>query len=369
MGGEPLGVRHASVPTRPARPASQPALVVPRRRQLGVGLDQDRHSAGRAPWVCWAPLWRSSSLEGPEHPVPDLPATDPDWSERLGPAARHTLFSMFFFILYMQQVLPLQRDSRRLLPALSLTIFIAAGLGGQLVTGSASSHPGDRRDLRLSRLSWSSQLSVGGALPHRILGPSLLAGVGFGFVTSTIAGVSGVDWEQGMASGLINTSQQIGGALGLAVLSTPPPPARITSSRRAPGPPESLAEGFQTAFLGGAMMAALGVVATLVLIRTRDSKAHVEMSNNRRSPSQPTNESRGLRVAPVPGATRCQPRGRWLRRSPRGGGRGSRPGLRHQPDRRAGAERDVRRGRRRAPSILIPAPGAAGGKLRSKSRH
>ena len=43
--------------------------------------------------------------------------------------------------------------------------------------------------------------------------------------------------------------------------------------------PNALTEGFQIAFLGGAMIAALGVVATLVLIRTRDSKAHVEMSN------------------------------------------------------------------------------------------
>jgi hypothetical protein len=40
-----------------------------------------------------------------------------------------------------------------------------------------------------------------------------------------------------------------------------------------------LNEGFQSAFLGGAVLAALGFVATLVLIRTRDSKAHVEMSN------------------------------------------------------------------------------------------
>jgi hypothetical protein len=39
-----------------------------------------------------------------------------------------------------------------------------------------------------------------------------------------------------------------------------------------------LTEGFQSAFLGGAVIAALGFVATLVLIRTRDSRAHVEMS-------------------------------------------------------------------------------------------
>ena len=56
-----------------------------------------------------------------------------------------------------------------------------------------------------------------------MLGPSLLAavGLGFSFVPVTIAAVSGVQaHEAGLASGLINTSQQVGGALGLAVLST-----------------------------------------------------------------------------------------------------------------------------------------------------
>ena len=124
---------------------------------------------------------------------------------------------------------------------------------------------------------------MGGGFLTDILGASLLAaiGLGFGFVTSTIAAVSGVEErEQGVASGLINTSQQIGGALGLAVLST------IATTRTddvmATGHStlaNGLTEGFQSAFLGGAVIAALGFVATLVLIRTRDSRAHVEMAN------------------------------------------------------------------------------------------
>ena len=197
-----------------------------------------------------------------------------------------SLFSMFFFIsLYMQQVLgysPIHAGLSYL--PLALTIIIAAGLGGQLVTrfGFKPILAAGMLVVALG-LVWFSRVSVGGGFITDILGPSLLAaiGLGFGFVTSTIAAVSGVEErEQGLASGLINTSQQIGGALGLAVLST------IATSRTdhlmasgASSLPSALTDGFQSAFFGGAVIAALGFVATLVLIRTRDSRAHVEMAN------------------------------------------------------------------------------------------
>jgi EmrB/QacA subfamily drug resistance transporter len=197
-----------------------------------------------------------------------------------------SLFSMFYFLsLYMQQVLGYSAIHAGLsyLP-LALTIIIAAALGGQLVTrfGFKPILASGLAFVSLGLL-WFSQVSVGGGFLTDILGPSILGaiGLGFGFVTSTIAAVSGVeDRQQGLASGLINTSNQIGAALGLAVLST------IATTRTdnvlATGHstlPNALTEGFRSAFLGGAVIAAVGVVATLVLIRTRDSKAHVEMSN------------------------------------------------------------------------------------------
>jgi EmrB/QacA subfamily drug resistance transporter len=201
-----------------------------------------------------------------------------------------SLFSMFFFIsLYMQQVLgysPIHAGLSYL--PLALTIIVAAGLGGQLVTRFGFKPILAAGMLFVAAgLLWFSRVSVGGGFTTDILGPSLLAamGLGFGFVTSTIAAVAGVrEHEQGVASGLINTSQQIGGALGLAVLSTIA--TTRTSHVLASGTPlpHALTEGFQSAFLGGAIIAALGFVATLVLIRTRDSRAHVEMANSQAAP-------------------------------------------------------------------------------------
>jgi MFS family permease len=195
-----------------------------------------------------------------------------------------SLFSMFFFIsLYMQQVLGYSaiKSGLSYLP-LALTIIFSAGLASQLVTrvgykpvlltGMAFIAAG---------LIWFGQVSVGGGYVSDILGPSLLAAVGLGlsFVPVTIAAVAGVpEREAGLASGLINTSQQIGGALGLAVLAT------IANSRTddlmaaAHGNraelPRALTEGFQSAFLTGAGFAVLGFVLALIMISRRDSKAY-----------------------------------------------------------------------------------------------
>jgi len=195
-----------------------------------------------------------------------------------------SLFSMFFFItLYMQQVLgysPIHAGLSYL--PLALVIMASAGIASGLVT-KVGYKPVLATGMLLivAGLLWFSQVSVGGGFLTDILGPSLLAaaGLGFAFVTTTIAAVSGVEErEAGLASGLINTSQQIGGAIGLAVLSAIAI-ARTDHVMAAGGvnPVTGLTEGFQYAFLGGAIFAFAGFVLTLILIRGADSRAHVEL--------------------------------------------------------------------------------------------
>jgi MFS family permease len=159
---------------------------------------------------------------------------------------------------------------------LAVSIILSAGIASALVT-KVGFKPILAAGMVLiaAGLIWFSQISVHGSFLADILGPSLLAAVGLGlaFVPVTIAAVSGVeDREQGLASGLINTSQQVGGALGLAVLAAVAN-SIIGDSRD----PAVLTEGFQQAFLVGAGFAILGLLATLFLIRTSDSKAHVEL--------------------------------------------------------------------------------------------
>jgi EmrB/QacA subfamily drug resistance transporter len=189
-----------------------------------------------------------------------------------------SLFSMFFFVsLYMQRVLgysPLKAGLSYL--PLAVTIIISAGVASQLVTrlGHKPVLVGGMVLVAVGLLLFSS-VSPDGSFLSDVLPASLIAaaGLGFSFVPVTIASQTGVQGEDaGLASGLINTSQQIGGALGLAVLST------IATSKTgdvlagAHGAqsalPDALTQGFQSAFTAGAAFAVLGVVLTLVLMRT-----------------------------------------------------------------------------------------------------
>ena len=93
-------------------------------------------------------------------------------------------------------------------------------------------------------------------------------GLGLMFVPITILSVTGVrDHEYGLASGLVNTSQQIGGALGLAILSTIA--ASRTASLGGAENPQALVAGFHWAFAGGAIYMLAGLAVMTALLRQR----------------------------------------------------------------------------------------------------
>jgi len=194
------------------------------------------------------------------------------------------LFSMFFFIsLYMQQVLGYDALKAGLayLP-LAGGIIVSAGMASQLVT-RIGFKPVLVSGLVLTAigLAWFAQVSVHGAYVSDILLPSLIAavGLGFAFVSMTIAAVAGVGPQQaGLASGLINTSQQVGGALGLAILvsvATSKTDSVMTAAGGAPSAlPGALTEGFRAAFTVGIGFAVVGAILAAVLISSQASREH-----------------------------------------------------------------------------------------------
>jgi EmrB/QacA subfamily drug resistance transporter len=181
--------------------------------------------------------------------------------------------SMFLSLtLYMQQVLgfsAMKTGVSYLAVALSAIVWstVAAqlvtriGVKRVLVTGMVALAAG---------LVYFTQISVGGSYVGDLLPGFLLIGLGLGFsfVPISIAALAGIEpAEAGLASGLINTSQQIGGALGIATLAT------IASSRTEDAlangavPADALVTGFHAAFYAAVAVAIIGLVASLALIR------------------------------------------------------------------------------------------------------
>jgi EmrB/QacA subfamily drug resistance transporter len=193
-----------------------------------------------------------------------------------------SLFGMFLMLtLYMQQVLgysPLRTGVSYL--AVAGTAIIWSGVASQLVTrigvkpvlvaGQAFMTAG---------LLYFTQVDVGGSYLGDLLPGFLLIaiGMGFSFVPISIAALAGVQpSEAGLASGLFNTSQQIGGALGIAALSALATSTSENAVSDGTGLPSALTDGFQAAFIAGAAVAFVGVLVALFVVRGRDLKQEQE---------------------------------------------------------------------------------------------
>jgi EmrB/QacA subfamily drug resistance transporter len=198
-------------------------------------------------------------------------------------AAGAAVIALFYFLsIYLQSILGYSAITTGLaqLPGAIATILAAAlasplvnrfGIRPVLIAGLA---------LFAGGLVWIAQLPVHGHFLTDVLGPTMLIalGLGFAFVPITILSQSGVnDREYGLASGLINTTQQIGGALGLAVLATI---ATSTTNHLAAthhSINQALTLGFHSAFLGAAGFVTLAALAAMT-IGTSRNRMHAQVA-------------------------------------------------------------------------------------------
>jgi len=189
------------------------------------------------------------------------------------------VFGMFFLLsLYQQQVLGFSALKTGVgYLAVALTAVLASGAAQAAVT-RIGVKPALTFGLALigGGLVYFTQISVDGSYFSDLFIGFILIGIGLGFafVPVSIAALSGIEpREAGLASGLINTSQQIGGALGVAILTT------VATSRAdhllasGESPPEAFTSGYSRAFWVAAAFAAVSILATLLVLRREDLTA------------------------------------------------------------------------------------------------
>jgi EmrB/QacA subfamily drug resistance transporter len=192
------------------------------------------------------------------------------------------LFAMFFFnTLYLQRVLGYSALEAGLafLP-FTAGIIIGAGLSQGLVPKlGAREVPLIGMPLAITGLLLFTRLEPGGSYLTDFLPGVMLASIGMGltFVPVTLIATSGISSDDaGLASGLFNTSQQIGGALGLAMLSTLAVNKTEDTLASAGGQPspadqaQALVDGFHVAYVGSSVLIAIAWLALLLLLRRRD---------------------------------------------------------------------------------------------------
>jgi EmrB/QacA subfamily drug resistance transporter len=186
-------------------------------------------------------------------------------------------FFGFIFVgtLYMQQVLgysALQTGLAWL--AASITSVALAGASQALVTRvSAKLVMALGMGLIGGGILWATAAPVDGGFWHDLAGPFFVAGAGtaFAFIPVSIAALAGIaDKEAGLASGLLNTSQQIGGAIGVAIASTIAATHFKTLLHSGSAGPAALTGGFQWAFWVCGAIGLAAIPITFLLVRSRD---------------------------------------------------------------------------------------------------
>jgi MFS family permease len=187
------------------------------------------------------------------------------------------LFASFFFVtLYMQQILHYDAlDAGFAFLPWTLSVFTGSTLAPRLVARFGLRRVlGGGMLIATAGLLYFTGVRAGGSYPVQILPGAVLSGLGMGLalVSGTVAAVQGVPPElTGLASGLLNTSRLVGGALGLAILSTIADAQ--TRSDAAAGRLNAVTDGYSLAFVIGAGFTLAGALAALTLLRPPAARA------------------------------------------------------------------------------------------------
>ena len=192
------------------------------------------------------------------------------------------LFAMFYFnTLYLQRVLGYSAlEAGFAFVPFTLGVIVGAALSQNLVPRmGAREVPLVGMPMAILGLLLFMRLQPDSSYVADLLPGIILASIGMGlvFVPITLIATSGIPHDDaGLASGLYNTSQQIGGALGLAILATLAVDATedtLLDLGREPQPADqaqALVDGFHVAYFGSAAMIAAGFFALLLLLRRED---------------------------------------------------------------------------------------------------
>jgi EmrB/QacA subfamily drug resistance transporter len=183
-----------------------------------------------------------------------------------------TIFASFFVLtLYVQDVLRYSAlEAGVTFFVTGVTVVLAAGAAQSLVTRvGVKPILASGLALLLGAMILYSQIPVDGSFAPNLLPGYLMvgAGIAFAYVPVTIAALAGVEQDEaGLASGMINTAQQMGGAVGVALAST----VFVTHIGRGPVTPQLLTDGYALSFWVLAGFAAAALLATLTLIRREE---------------------------------------------------------------------------------------------------
>jgi len=189
------------------------------------------------------------------------------------------IFGMFFLIsLYMQEILGFSAIKAGLgYLTLALAVVVTSGISQALVTRvGVKPVLAVGMTLIAAGQAYLTQISVNGSYFTDLFPGFILVGVGMGccFVPISIAALSGAtSREAGLQSGLINTMQQIGGAVGLAILITVATTRTNNLLQAGVSRAEAATRGYSLAFWVGVGFALVGLAATLLLLQRDDLRA------------------------------------------------------------------------------------------------